>query len=749
MMKSFFLNTILPLIYKKSIRKKNGLLIVEKRKFLGLTFFKQTKSDKEIKTIFLKFIHFTKPLSEKEYYLTVNEEDFGIIDLPTQPNTLPLVSVIVPNYNHAPYLRERLESIYRQTYKNIEVILLDDASSDNSAEILTEYTQKYPDKTRLIINQKNSGKVFHQWNKGLELARGEFIWIAESDDYCDLNFLEELLKGLFHQSVLISFARSIFMQNGKKIWSQEQYLQDLPINWNKAFIMTAHTLVNKGFGIKNIIPNVSSAVFRNVGTIPNAITEIWNNMSLCGDWLFYLWLIRGGSVSYTNSVTNYYRIHSQSTSLKVQKTLNYYLETFQISCFVAQNYAINPSIFEVIKNNLIRHYKSHFKSDNIDIIEEIYNISEIIKHTQFKKPNVLIGSYALIQGGGEIFPIYLANELKRQGIPVTFIDFRNAIPDENIRCKLNRDVPLIELNEISYLKDLITLTGADIIHTHEGNMDKVVGRVIKNRDQSCKHIITLHGMYEAISQEHLNDILQYVLNSCSTFVYIANKNLTPVKEHISASRLIKIGNGLPQIPVTPHKRSELGIEENAFCLTLVSRAIRDKGWLEAVEAVQIAHKKSQRPIHLILIGYGECYEILKKRKLPPYIHLLGGKSDVRNYFAMSDMGLLPSKFKGESFPLVIIESLMSGVPVLATDLGEIRNMITSENGQMAGFLFNLENDKIPVQALANIIFNISSNSQLYANLKMQIANVIDKFDIKNIAKKYIEVYNTTLTPQSK
>ena len=71
-----------------------------------------------------------------------------------------LVSIIVPNYNHALYLRERLDSIYSQTYKKFEVILLDDASSDNSVEILTEYAQKYPQKTRLIVNEKNSGKVF-------------------------------------------------------------------------------------------------------------------------------------------------------------------------------------------------------------------------------------------------------------------------------------------------------------------------------------------------------------------------------------------------------------------------------------------------------------------------------------------------------------------------------------------------------------------------------------------------------------
>src|SRR5699024_7800999 len=99
-----------------------------------------------------------------------------------------------------------------------------------------------------------------QWNKGLSLAKGEYIWIAESDDYCDKGFLKEVLLGLRHQSVMLSFARSVFMKDGKKIWSIERYLKDSSISWNAPFVMSAHILVNKVFGIKNVVPNVSSAV---------------------------------------------------------------------------------------------------------------------------------------------------------------------------------------------------------------------------------------------------------------------------------------------------------------------------------------------------------------------------------------------------------------------------------------------------------------------------------------------------------
>ena len=103
----------------------------------------------------------------------------------------PLVSIIVPNYNHATYLRERLDSIFSQTFQDFEVILLDDSSSDLSQMVLEEYA-KHPKVSHFIINEKNSGSPFKQWKKGINLSQGEYIWIAESDDYCKPDFLEKI-----------------------------------------------------------------------------------------------------------------------------------------------------------------------------------------------------------------------------------------------------------------------------------------------------------------------------------------------------------------------------------------------------------------------------------------------------------------------------------------------------------------------------------------------------------------------------
>lgn len=77
---------------------------------------------------------------------------------------MPTVSVIVPNYCHAPYLEQRIESILQQTFQDFELILLDDCSTDGSREILERY-RNHPKVSGIFYNERNSGSPFKQWKK--------------------------------------------------------------------------------------------------------------------------------------------------------------------------------------------------------------------------------------------------------------------------------------------------------------------------------------------------------------------------------------------------------------------------------------------------------------------------------------------------------------------------------------------------------------------------------------------------------
>lgn len=107
----------------------------------------------------------------------------------------PKVSVIVPNYNYARYLPERIDSILNQTFQDFELILLDDASTDGSQAVLERYARDSR-VSHLVVNSENSGSPFHQWDKGIALARGEYIWIAEADDSAHPGFLEATVAAL-------------------------------------------------------------------------------------------------------------------------------------------------------------------------------------------------------------------------------------------------------------------------------------------------------------------------------------------------------------------------------------------------------------------------------------------------------------------------------------------------------------------------------------------------------------------------
>ncbi|MBO5142220.1 MAG: glycosyltransferase family 2 protein [Clostridia bacterium] len=102
-----------------------------------------------------------------------------------------LISVIIPVYNVEEYIRECLDSVINQTYKNLEIILIDDGSKDNSGKICDEYAKK--DKRIKVIHKENGG-LSSARNKGLDNAQGKYITFVDSDDYIPVNAIELLYK---------------------------------------------------------------------------------------------------------------------------------------------------------------------------------------------------------------------------------------------------------------------------------------------------------------------------------------------------------------------------------------------------------------------------------------------------------------------------------------------------------------------------------------------------------------------------
>ena len=223
----------------------------------------------------------------------------------------PTVSVIVPNYNHARYLQRRIDSILAQTYPDFELILLDDCSTDHSREILASYRDN--PKVRIEFNAKNSGTPFKQWNKGVQMARGRYIWIAESDDYADPRFLAQMVPILDEQTeVTFAYCRSWSIgEDDQRFGFADSYLGYLDANhWTANFVVDGVEECRRFFVLSAPVPNASSVLFRK--DVYEKVGRADEGLRLCGDYKVFAAMAVEGKIAYLAEPLNYYRSHREN-----------------------------------------------------------------------------------------------------------------------------------------------------------------------------------------------------------------------------------------------------------------------------------------------------------------------------------------------------------------------------------------------------------------------------------------------------
>ncbi len=247
---------------------------------------------------------------------------------------MPKISIIVPNYNHAPYLAQRLDSIFNQTFQDFEVILLDDASPDNSVDILQQYTENYKNKVaHLVVNKSNGGSPFLQWKKGIELAKGEFIWIAESDDYCENMMLEKLYNAIINKPNLAIAATNLIQvnENGKHLLNKTKYKNN---TFSSKIALTKH------FTSGTYLWNASAVLFRK-STVQNIDWQWVTSLKFCGDWLFWVQLLQNGGLITLREYLSYFRVHSKSVSSMEASRYRTFTEGLDIAKWILSKHSLS------------------------------------------------------------------------------------------------------------------------------------------------------------------------------------------------------------------------------------------------------------------------------------------------------------------------------------------------------------------------------------------------------------------------
>jgi len=287
----------------------------------------------------------------------------------------PQVSVIIPNYNHSNFLNQRIESVLNQTYVEFEVIILDDSSTDSSMDIINKYEN---DKhiSQIVKNSENSGSTFIQWKKGFEIAKGDLIWIAESDDACEFTFLQELV-GEFakDEKVVLAFCKSVKIDINGNIIGEA--------GMKHSFHMNGKAFIDNYLYRYNYIQNASSVIFKK--EILNEVDLKYTTFRGSGDWIFWVEISKCGNVAYVNKPLNYFRIHGANTTT--------------VELHSGRNEAEAISVYQFLRKKKYIGYKKELR----ERIAHIYSIRYGKLHKVLDKEK----KKELLKGWGGNIPLYV------------------------------------------------------------------------------------------------------------------------------------------------------------------------------------------------------------------------------------------------------------------------------------------------------------------------------------------------------
>ncbi len=713
-------------------------------------------------------------------FISLINKDYGYY-----PKTEFQVTVIVPNYNYEKFIAERLETIIAQTVKPDEIIFLDDQSSDNSPEIALEILDQIDIPNKILVNPENTGSPFKQWAKGIREATGDLIWIAESDDSCNVDLVRRLKQQFYDPHVVLAYSQSAPIgEEGQKFDNNYlAYTNELDDQkWQFNYRNEGINEIQNALCLKNTIPNASAVMFRKSALTEDCLSHI-QQYRFVGDWLLYFSVAKAGKVAFVAETLNYHRRHSKTVTAQVEKEDSHALEILKLKqCILSHDFisanAITESLARTIDDfyDLNKRHKLDRKSfvsyrpfqENIQKIRNDFQKRFCDTATSSLSILIIIGDANF--GGGQIAAIRLANEFAKKyrvflcsARPwnysddiIDLIDDRVISIEGDLREKPWSGYPQ---RRLEILRSLVQFHQIDVIFSHIWWGDRLAYEI--NQELKLPWFIRMHGCYENMmeSLEIDDNFIKYIepmMKSTAGIAYSTQKNLKVFdKLNIAPpQKIMQLFNGFDRstIDFDAPEASLISRNDGDFIFCLCSRAIPEKGWEEAITSVININElpqaqRSHKTARLFLIGDSDYAQELKE-KYANYgeITFLGQQKKPANFYARCDVGLLPSRFKSESVPSTVIEYLACDLPVVATAIGSVPEMIVAD-GKEAGFLVPLSSDwKFKTEILQEFMLRYMNDNDIYLTHKENTQIVFDKlFDIKYLGNEYVQ-FLTVLEP---
>lgn len=397
------------------------------------------------------------------------------------------------------------------------------------------------------------------------------------------------------------------------------------------------------------------------------------------------------------------------------------------------------------------------------------------------KPRIVISVETLLAGGAESFAIRLANSVSSK-FEVYLIIIQGNLVDRSVANKLKDDIHLVEVTfpfewlirkfdsgllrldiDFSlrgilcdfYVRRFLIAKQIKIIHTNQFKVDYVFNRA--NEELRIPHIITVHGDYLNFSERskhkglrirHFREKARNVIQSVNKIVYISDHQYEFLISELAlpaiSNKALKIYNGVLLENGDHASATPSGFRRKDFVFGMVARGIKEKGWEEAIQAFLKIHAPR---LQLILVGGSTYLDELRRAYSHPDIHFAGYSENPTEWIRLFDVGLLPSTFASESLPTSVIEYMMMGKPVIASDKGEIKKMLKRDN-ESCGIVLSVNDNQIAEHELAAAMELLWRDKELYQKMADNTKKLAEYYDMKNCADAYIGVYHSLMQNQS-
>ena len=276
------------------------------------------------------------------------------------------LSVAIPNYNYDRFLYQRIYSILNQNYRINELIILDDCSSDDSRETIDDLVSKLSPYISIqkVYNKTNSGSTFKQWRKSFEIAKSDYLWIAEADDYCNNKMVSKIMAKMEQDDkITIGYVDTAFInKDGNIILKSIKPEIDIlhTKHWDSDFVNDGLDEIKNYEYLNCTIANVSSVIFK-IQDYSEIFDEIINYRQT-GDYLFYVYVISKGKICFINEPLNYYRVHGNNVTSTTKKQLHLD-ELKRVHEYVRKHFGLN----EVQEENILNRY---------NFLEDVWHLNE-------------------------------------------------------------------------------------------------------------------------------------------------------------------------------------------------------------------------------------------------------------------------------------------------------------------------------------------------------------------------------------